>query len=147
PALRAASTLQLLASPCLAQSPGRCYLCKRDVRRPVTDHCTSFCNDRRYPHCGHVLHVQDSHTAVDREFPQILRTAVDANLNGTFRVQYPVEDRLAEWAAVMKLRSLERAARIAMRVDMNHANRSISTQRFENRVGNRMVATHRKWDH
>src|SRR5437773_12536204 len=48
---------------------------------------------------------------------------------------------------MMKLRSLEGAASIAMRVDMNHANRPIFTQRFENRVGNRMVTTHRKRDH
>src|SRR3981081_4660453 len=47
----------------------------------------------------------------------------------------------------MKLGSLERAAGIAVRVDMNHANRPISAQRFENRISNRMIATHRKRDH
>ena len=47
----------------------------------------------------------------------------------------------------MKLGSLERAVGIAVRVDMNHANRPISAQRFKNRISNRMIATHRKWDH
>ena len=47
----------------------------------------------------------------------------------------------------MKLGSLEGAAGIAMRIDMNHANRPILTQRFEDRIRNRMVPTNDERDH
>ena len=72
---------------------------------------------------------------------------MDSNLDRPFRIEDPVEDRLSERAAVMKLGSLECSAGIAVRVDMNHAHRPIPAKRLENRVGDRVVTAHGERDH
>src|SRR5207248_5161209 len=72
---------------------------------------------------------------------------MDADLDRAFGIQDAVEHRLPEGAAMMKLRSFESARRVAMRIDMNHPDGTILAERLENRIGNGMVAAHRKRYH
>src|SRR5206468_4900126 len=93
------------------------------------------------------LDVQHGHSAVGGELPQILRAAMDSDLDRPLGIQHAVEHGIAKRTTVMKLGALERAAGIAMRVDMNHAHGPLSAQRLENRIGDRMIAAYGERDY
>ena len=59
-------------------------------------------------------------------------------------VQDAVEHRHAKRAAVMELAVVIFPASVAMRIDVHHAHRLVTPERFHDRIGNRMIAAHRE---
>ncbi len=75
------------------------------------------------------------------ELPEIFRRAPDADLDGAGRIEDAIQNRVAHGPAVMELRLVERAARVAMGVDMDEADGLLGADRLEDRMGYGMVAT------
>ena len=84
--------------------------------------------------------MDDGHAALVGEFPQILSAAADTDLDRALGVEHARQHRLPERPAVMELRALEGRARIAMRIDMHHADRLAGAQRLQDRQADRMIA-------
>ena len=95
-------------------------------------------------HRGHVLVVQHRHPAVVGKLPQVFGAAADADLDRAFRIEHAGQHRLPERSAVMKLGPFVHACRVAVRIDVDHADRPIAANRLEDRIGDRMVAAHRQ---
>ena len=78
------------------------------------------------------------------ELPEVFGVAANADLDGALRVEHAVEHGLTEGPAVVELAAFERTARVAMRVDVDHADRSILADGAQERKAHRMIAADRQ---
>ena len=91
--------------------------------------------------------MQHRHSALVRELPQIFGAAADPDLDAALRIEHAGQHRVAEWPAVMELRAFVLARRIAVRVDVHHADRPLAADRLQDRIGDRVVAADRQRNH
>ena len=66
--------------------------------------------------------MDDSHAALVGEFPEILRSAADADLDGALGIEHSVQDCQAERAAMLELGAFIWTCGIAMGIDVDHSN-------------------------
>src|SRR5688500_4421160 len=95
-----------------------------DVGRAIADHAARGVDHAGDPYAVDLLGVDYCHAGIDREFPKIFRRAANADLHRALRIEHAVEHRLAEWSAMMKAAVVEWPHRVAMRIDLDHADRA-----------------------
>ena len=100
-----------------------------EVGRPVADDLSRLLDDGRDAQAGHFLGVDHGHAGLVGELPQIFGRAANADLDGARRVEHAVEHRVAERPAMVELGQVVGAAGVAMRVDVDHADRAASCRR------------------
>src|SRR5260221_624928 len=111
-----------------------------DIGRAVADDLARLGDDALDAELRHVLDMDHRHAAVVGELPEELGRAANADLDGARRVEHAVEHGEAEGAAVMELGALVLARGVAMGVDMDEPDRPLGAERFEDRIGDRVVA-------
>src|SRR5262249_2426577 len=119
--------------------PGGCQADERMGGPPAEDGAKSWGRWReataREPPGGDA-----GHAALVGELPQVFGPAADADLDCALRIQYPGQHGLPERPAVMELGTLERAARVAMGVDVHETDGLLRTHRLQDWQRDRMVA-------
>src|SRR5262249_33162496 len=106
-----------------------------DVGRAVAHHLARLLDDALDAELCHVFDMNDGHAAVVGELPEELGGASDADLDRALGIEHAVEDRVAERAAVVELRALVLAARVAMRIEMDEPDRAVAGEALQDRIG------------
>ncbi|KWF88840.1 hypothetical protein WL94_16525 [Burkholderia cepacia] len=114
-----------------------------DIYPPIANDLSCFRDDHFNTVFIDVFCVDDRHPRFVRKLPQVFRRAANADLDGACRVDHTFKDCMAERSAMMKLASVERPARVAMRINMDQSNGFALSQRAKNRQRNGMVSTDR----
>src|SRR5579864_3386081 len=91
--------------------------------------------------------MDHGHSGIEGEFPQELGGPANANLNRPLRIEHAIEHGMTERPAMMEFLSFERAARVAMRIDVDEAHGPAFADRLQDRIGDRMVAADGKRPH
>ena len=117
---------------------------ERDVGRAVADDLSRLFHDALDADPVDILDVQDGHPGFVGKPPEDLGRAADADLDRAFGVEHAGEHRLAERAAMVKFGPVDLAHRVAMRIDMDEADRPVVPERLQDRIGDRMVAADRQ---
>src|SRR5690606_32495456 len=96
---------------------------KGKIGRAVADDRLRLLDDGGHAETGDFFRMDDRHAGLVGELPEIFRRAANADLDRAGRVQHAVEHGVAEGAAMVELGLVEGPARVAVRVDMDHADR------------------------
>src|SRR4029077_226644 len=120
---------------------------ERQVGRSGADDRTGLVDHRRDAHAGELLGVDHGHSGLVGEFRVDLAAAADADLDGFLRVEHAVEHGLAERTAVVETRAFQRAAGIAVGIDVDHSDRAFAPDRPQDRMRYGVVAADGQWNH
>ncbi len=83
--------------------------------------------------------MNHSHAGLVRKFPEDFGRATNTDLNCPCWFQNTIEDRMQKWTAMVKLRTIDCAHRIAMSINVDQSHRPICAKCFEDRIRNRVV--------
>src|SRR5690606_10098368 len=120
---------------------------ERNIGLAVADDFPGLFDDGRHAEPGHLLGMDDCHAGFIGELPKIFGRTAYAYLDSPRRIEHSVQHRVTERAAVMELGEVEGTAGVAMRIDMDEADRRLPPDRLEDRMRNRVIATDRKRQH
>jgi hypothetical protein len=117
---------------------------KADIGRALARYRARFFDHPLDTEFLNLFGVNNCHSRGIGKLPKILGIAANTDLYSPAGVQHAVKYGLPERAAMVKLAALERAAGIAMSIDVDHANRTIAANGAKQRQSYRVIAANRE---